>query len=121
MSLFWLQGSSFPRQTCAAGVFELLGVNQVTVSPNSPPNLRRMSTARRFFETFDLALGRLLALVFGVIGGFLVYAAWHIWGDAPTTIMFCIGLGLLLVAGLMLYYRVTFFGLLEFFAPTWWS
>lgn len=81
-----------------------------------------MATLRRFFRTFDLMLGRLIALVLGAIGGFLVYFSWHVWGDTATMITFGIGLGLLLIAALMLYYRVTLFGVLDFFAAgSWWN
>lgn len=80
-----------------------------------------MSTARRFFETFNLALGRLIALLIGAIGAFLVYVAIHLWGDTATTVMFFIGLAMICVAAAMLYFRMTILGFLEFFTPSWWS
>lgn len=81
-----------------------------------------MSSARRFFQMFNLALGRLIALLLCVIGGYLVYVALNIWGDGPTWIMFGIGLALLLIAAAMLYWRITFFGILEFFSiGSWWN
>ncbi|MEO0945450.1 MAG: hypothetical protein AAFY06_11500 [Pseudomonadota bacterium] len=80
-----------------------------------------MSTARRFFETFNLALGRIIALLIGAVGGLLVYFAIQIWGDSITTVMLCIGLALLAIAAAMLYFRMTFLGFMEFFTPSWWS
>lgn len=80
-----------------------------------------MSTARRLIETFNLALGRIIALLIGAFGGFLVYVAINIWGDTATTVMLIIGLGLLLIAGAMLYFRMTILGFLELFTPSWWS
>lgn len=81
-----------------------------------------MSTMRRFFETFDLAFGRLIALALGAVGGFLVYFSWHVWGDTTTLITFAVGVGLLLISSLMIYHRVTFFGVLDCFAVgSWWN
>ncbi|NBD29005.1 MAG: hypothetical protein GVY31_03070 [Alphaproteobacteria bacterium] len=81
-----------------------------------------MPSNSRFFETFDLALGRLIALLLGAIGGFLVYFALHVWGDTATLVTFGIGLVLLFIAGIMLYYRVPVSRVLEFFGVgSWWG
>lgn len=72
-----------------------------------------MTKIRRFFETFNLALGMLIALLLGAVGALLLYLAVSL-GD-----MFwvgAIGLGLVLIAVAMLYWRVTILRILEFFA-----
>jgi len=72
-----------------------------------------MSKLRTFFETFNLALGMLLALVIGAVGALLLYLAFSlsdmVWVGA-------IGLVLVLVAVLMIYRRVTILHVLDFFA-----
>lgn len=81
-----------------------------------------MNTAVRFLKAFDLALGRLLALILGGLGGFLVYLSVNLWGDTATLIMCGIGVGLLLIAGIMLYRRVTLIGVIDTFTiSSWWN
>lgn len=72
-----------------------------------------MTKARQFFETFNLALGRLIALLIGAIGVFLLYVAFSLGG---TFWLGAIGLGFVLIAAAMLYWRVTILGILDFFA-----
>lgn len=70
---------------------------------------------RRFFETFNLALGMFVALLIGAVGALLLYVAVSL-GD-----MFwigAIGAFLLLGAAAMLYRRVTILGILDIFART---
>ena len=77
-------------------------------------------TLESFFQTFDVALGMLVALVIGAGGGFLLYVALRVWDG-----MFwpgVIGLVLVLIAAAMLYWRVTILRIVEFFASgTSWS
>ena len=71
-----------------------------------------MSYIRRFFETFNLALGMLIALLIGAVGAFLLYIAVSL-GD-----MFWVGVigaVLVLIALAMLYFRVTILNILAFF------
>ena len=72
-----------------------------------------MSYIRRFFETFNLALGMLIALLIGAVGAFLLYIAVSLgnmfWVGA-------IGVFFLLGAAAMLYLRVTILGILDVFA-----
>lgn len=68
---------------------------------------------RRFFETFNLALGMLVALLIGGVGAFLLYIAVSL-GDMVW--VGAIGLGLVLLAAVMLYRRVTILGILEVFS-----
>ncbi len=77
-----------------------------------------MTRLRHFVEIFDLALGRLIALFLGAIGGLLIYFSWHTWGDTATLVPFGLGLGLLTITGIMLYCRMTFLGLLGYFAAS---
>lgn len=78
-----------------------------------------MSKLRLFFRTFDLALGILVALILGGIGAFLIYVAWHLWEGVIW--MAVIGGVFVLVALLMLIYRVTFLRFLNFFTFTTWT
>jgi len=68
---------------------------------------------RTFLETFNLALGVLVALFFGAIGGLLVYLAVSV-GDMVWVGV--IGAALVLIALAMLYFRVTILRIFEFFA-----
>ncbi len=71
-----------------------------------------MSYVRRFFETFNLALGMLVALLIGAVGALLLYIAVSL-GD-----MFwvgAIGVFFILGAAAMLYLRVTILGILDIF------
>lgn len=76
-----------------------------------------MTKTQRFFETFDLALGRLIAGLLGAAGAFLLYVAWHIWGGPPTVVVIGIGGALVPLSAAMLYCRVTLLRLIAFFAP----
>ena len=69
-------------------------------------------TLRSFLETFNLALGMLIALILGAIGAFLLYLAFSL-GD-----MFWVGVigaVLVLIALAMLFFRVTILNILAFF------
>ena len=70
-------------------------------------------TFRSFLQTFNRALGMLVALIFGAVGAFLLYASWNLWDGVFW--MSILGLVLVLVAIAMLYWRVTFLRILEFF------
>ncbi len=74
---------------------------------------------KTFFQTFDLALGILVALILGAIGGFLIYVAWHLWEGVFW--MAIIGGVLVLIALLMLIFRVSFLRILDFFTFTTWD
>lgn len=75
-----------------------------------------MTKARRFFEAFDLALGRFIALMFGVAGTLALFIALEARDVQDALLPIGIGLGLLLVAAAMLYRRVTFLNTVQFFA-----
>ena len=68
---------------------------------------------RTFFQTFNLALGMLVALIIGAIGAGLLYLAISL-GDMVW--VGAIGAFFLLGAAAMLYMRVTFLGILDIFA-----
>ena len=68
-------------------------------------------TVKSFLETFNLALGILVALVIGAVGAFLLYVAWHLWDGVWW--MAVIGGGCVVVALLMLICRVTFLRIIE--------
>ncbi|MEM7719544.1 MAG: hypothetical protein AAF222_10085 [Pseudomonadota bacterium] len=70
-------------------------------------------TPRSFFETFNLALGRLIAILLGAMGAFLLYLA-LLLGDMVW--VGAIGAGLVLIAAAMLYWRMTLLHILEFFS-----
>ena len=70
-------------------------------------------TLKSFLQTFNLALGILVSLIIGAIGAFLLYVAWHLWDGVFW--MAVIGGVLVLIALLMLFYRVTFLRILEVF------
>ncbi len=69
--------------------------------------------ARRFFETFKLALGRLVALIVVAMGALLVYAAYLSWSASGPTVMGGIGLALLVLSAARLCWRAIFLGILE--------
>ncbi len=73
---------------------------------------------RTFFQTFNLALGMLVALIIAAIGAGLLYLAISL-GDMVW--VGAIGAFLLLGAAAMLYMRVTFLGILDFFSGGSWS
>ena len=76
-------------------------------------------TLKGFFETFNLALGILVALILGAIGAFLLYVAWSLWDG-----VFWIGViggGLVFLSLLMLIWRVTFLRILELFSYSSWN
>lgn len=75
-----------------------------------------MTKAQRFFETFNLAFGRLVAVIIGAAGALLVYIAVEAWGSSGALIPGGIGLALLCLAAAMLYWRATFLGILEVLA-----
>ncbi|MEL7149630.1 MAG: hypothetical protein AAGK71_02790 [Pseudomonadota bacterium] len=72
-----------------------------------------MSKLRTFFETFNLALGMLLALLIGAVGALLLYLAFSL---SDMVWVGVIGLVLVVVAAVMLYRRVTILHVLDFFA-----
>ena len=74
---------------------------------------------KTLLQTFNLALGILVALILGAIGGFLIYVAWHLWEGVFW--MAVIGAVLVLIALVMLIWRVTFLRILEFFSFSTWS
>ena len=67
---------------------------------------------RSFFETFNFALGMLIALILGALGGFLLYLAFSLGGMFWVGV---IGAVLVLIALAMLYFRVTILNILAFF------
>ena len=74
---------------------------------------------KTFLQTFDLALGMAVALILGAIGGFLIYVAWHLWDGVVW--MAVIGAVLVLIAVLMLVFRVTFLRILDTLTFSTWS
>ena len=74
---------------------------------------------KTFLQTFDLALGILVALILGAIGGFLIYVAWHLWEGVFW--MAVIGAVLVLIAVLMVVFRVTFLRILDTLTFFTWS
>ena len=75
-----------------------------------------MTKARQFFETFNLALGRLVALIVGAVGVLALYISWEAWGSSGAMVAAAIGIGLIVLATAMLYWRVTILGIVEFFS-----
>ncbi len=75
-------------------------------------------TFRSFLETFNLALGMLIALILGAIGGLLLYLAFSLGGMFWVGV---IGAVLVLMALAMLYFRVTILRILEMFSYSSWS
>ena len=71
-------------------------------------------SVKSFLQTFDRALGSLVALIFGAVGAGLLYVAWNLWDGVFW--MAVIGGVLVLIALAMLYWRVTFLRIFEFFA-----
>ena len=76
-------------------------------------------TLKSFLQTFDLALGMAVALILGAIGGFLIYVAWHLWEGVVW--MAVIGAVLILIAVLMVVFRVTFLRILDTLTFSTWS
>ena len=74
---------------------------------------------KTFLQTFDLALGMAVALILGAIGGFLIYVAWHLWDGVVW--MAVIGAVLVLIAVLMVVFRVTFLRILDTLTFSTWS
>ena len=74
---------------------------------------------KTFLQTFDLVLGMAVALVLGAIGGFLIYVAWHLWEGVVW--MAVIGAVLILIAVLMVVFRVTFLRILDTLTFSTWS
>ncbi|MEO0702218.1 MAG: hypothetical protein AAFY80_08780 [Pseudomonadota bacterium] len=75
-----------------------------------------MTKARRCFEVFNLTLGRLIALIPGGAGALALLIAFEAPDLRGALLPAGIGLGLLLVAAAMLYWRFTFLHILEFMA-----
>ena len=74
---------------------------------------------KTFLQTFDLVLGMAVALILGAIGGFLIYVAWHLWEGVVW--MAVIGAVLILIAVLMVVFRVTFLRILDTLTFSTWS
>ena len=74
---------------------------------------------KTFLQTFDLVLGMAVALILGAIGGFLIYVAWHLWDGVFW--MAVIGAVLILIAVLMVVFRVSFLRILDTLTFSTWS
>ena len=74
---------------------------------------------KTFLQTFDLVLGMAVALILGAIGGLLIYVAWHLWEGVVW--MAVIGAVLVLIAVLMVVFRVTFLRILDTLTFSTWS
>lgn len=75
-----------------------------------------MNKSRSFFETFDLALGRFIAFILGGAGALVLFIAFEGRGGEGSLISTGIGLGLLLIAAAIVYWRVTFLDIIQLFA-----
>lgn len=75
-----------------------------------------MTRARRYFEVFNLAMGRLIALLLVGAGALAFIIAFEATTLRSALLPTGIGLGLWLVAAAMLYWRFTFLHIVEFMA-----
>lgn len=75
-----------------------------------------MAKRPSIFETFDLAIGRLIALTFAGAGALVLFIAFEARDGRDALLPFGIGVGLLLIAAAMLYWRITFLNIFEFLA-----
>ncbi|MEL6920139.1 MAG: hypothetical protein AAFO77_03825 [Pseudomonadota bacterium] len=75
-----------------------------------------MAKGRNFLETFDLAIGRLIALMLGGAGALALLIAFEARDSGDVVLPIGIGVVLLLVAAAMLYWRITFLSIFEFLA-----
>ena len=75
-----------------------------------------MSKAKYVFETFDLAIGRGIALLIGGAGGLSLYIGYILREAHNVFWPVVIGLVLLLIAAALLYWRVTLLKIIEVFA-----
>ncbi len=76
-------------------------------------------TVKSFLQTFNLALGLLVALVIGAFGALLLYAAWVL--QDGTFWLGVFGGCLVLLSAVMMYRRVTILGVLEALPWTTWN
>jgi len=74
-----------------------------------------MTKRRNWFETCDLLIGRLIALIIAGVGALATLIAFEVSDFQDAFLPFVIGLGLLLLAAALLYWRVSFLNMLQFF------
>lgn len=75
-----------------------------------------MAKKLSFLETFDLAIGRIIALIVGGAGALVFSIAFDARDFNDALFPMGIGSGLLLIAAAMFYWRITLINVFEFMA-----